>query len=268
MVFCSIYTTMAITILVALWLKQEISTMPAKQSSPKLRYIEGPPWKIVVDDIGVLRRALGEQLLASFARCLAASERLLTIDDCILLNDQYPKDSIRRNRNIMTLGLFSVGLVHEFREGLEALEKSGLGKQLTADGQAKLQELLQFKNFEHESSISQLRNTVAFHLGEQRVALRGLRRLSNDAREIVVASGDGQIAGECRYDFAMEIMMAGINARPVGIPKNTLDSNKRLTTEEITGAIHEARNAHNAALQLLDGIFVDLLQQVGATTAT
>src|SRR5438477_5626141 len=94
---------------------------------PGLKLVRDIPWRIVADSIEVLRAALGDELLAAFARCFSAADRMMTIYDCILLNSKHcKKDSIRRMRNHYTLGLFSVGLVVEFQDGIAALRRAGV----------------------------------------------------------------------------------------------------------------------------------------------
>lgn len=65
----------------------------------------------------MLRTVFGDELLAAFARCFSAADRMMTIYDCILLDNEHCREcSMRRMRNHNTLGLFSVGLVVEGRD--------------------------------------------------------------------------------------------------------------------------------------------------------
>src|SRR5438105_5595179 len=106
---------------------------------PGLKLARDTPWRIVADNAGVLRAAVGDELLAAFARCFSAADRMMTIYDCILLNQKYcQQGSVRRLRNLNTLGLFSVGLVVEFQDGIHALRDAGIASDLTIAGLQRL----------------------------------------------------------------------------------------------------------------------------------
>jgi hypothetical protein len=190
---------------------------------------------------------------------------MMTIYDCILLNQRHVGEAtVRRQRNLNTLGLFSAGLVFEFREGLRALRDLGIASRLSDNGRERLVRLLQFADLGHEDALRQLRNAAAFHIGEREIALRGIKRLAEEGRELVIASGDGAPRVEGRHDLGIEVILAGINVRPAGVPKNTPHSNQRLSKEELEGAIAEASDGHMAVVEWLDDLFMDLLHQAGA----
>ena len=95
---------------------------PSQTLMPGLHFEGGQRWKITADSLRVLQGALGCELLNALVRCLAAVDRLFTILDCVSLNKKHlGVDSVRGERNLNALGLFAVGIVHEFREGLHQL---------------------------------------------------------------------------------------------------------------------------------------------------
>jgi len=97
----------------------------------------------------------------------------------------------------------------------------------------------------------------------EETARRGIERLSADGIEIVVASGDGAAKVEGRHDAGLEIILAGINARPRGLPKGTPKSNERLSTDEMRSALAEANAGHDAVIKWLDELFMDVLHKAG-----
>lgn len=244
------------------------SANDGQQIAPGLTFVPGKPWRIVAENIGVLRAVFGDELLAAFARCFSAADRMMTIYDCILLNEAHCEErSVRRLRNLNVLGFFSVGLVVEFQEGIQALEDAGIESRLTSAGAERLARLRRFRELESESALKAVRNQAAFHLGLQETALRGIERLASDGRPAVLMSGDGQSKVEGRHDVGIEIMLAGINARPRGVPKGTPNSNQRLEIEEMKGALAEAHTAHDAVIEWLDDLLVDVLHNAGIGTS-
>lgn len=90
-----------------------------------------------------------------------------------------------------------------------------------------------------------------------------IERLASDGLQIVVASGDGAAKIEARHDIRMEVILAGINARPHDVPKHRPNSNERLRVEEMETALAEASDTHDAVFEWLDELFMDVLQKAG-----
>jgi hypothetical protein len=243
-----------------------VRAMPPSQTLMAGFHFEaGKPWKLTIETIDVLRAALGEGLLNAFVRCTAMADRLLTLLDCMNLNATHiGVDTVRGERNITTLGLLSTGLIFELSEGLRELRDLDLSSRPSLEGKKRWAELVKFADMEHEDTIRQVRNIMAFHIGEKEIATRGINRLSFEKRRLVVASGDGRSVIEGRNVLGTDVLLAGINIRPPGIPKGTPNSRRAATVEDLDAAMGEASDSHHTAVALLEEIFVDLLRLAGA----
>jgi hypothetical protein len=174
-------------------------------------------------------------------------------------------DTVRGERNLTTLGFFSTGLVFELREGIEELRDLDLPSRLSAQGLQRWKQLVELSALKNSATISQLRNCMAFHIGDQRVAADGIVNLAAEKRKLVLASGDGPAKVEGRHDLGGDVILAGIRIRPPGVPKGIPNSRRRLEHADLVAALDEASENHFTVIRVLEEVFVDVLSQAGAT---
>jgi hypothetical protein len=234
---------------------------------PGLRFHnEGSRWRLEADNASVLVAALGEHLLAAFARCFAAVDRLATIADMILLNhERVGQDTLRGERNLNALGIFAAGLVYEFREGLRHLQKAGIEGRLSEQGKLRWQKIAPYMDPKTEEILHQLRNCLAFHLGEERVVRRGIRILAEKKdRRLCILAGDGPAAIQTRHDFGADLVLAGIRVPDEAFPLGPKNPRRPLDGDDLEAAYSESVDAHLALVHRLDEVFFDVLRQAGA----
>ncbi|MDP9033227.1 MAG: hypothetical protein M3O50_00330 [Myxococcota bacterium] len=232
---------------------------------PGFHFEAGARWLLTIETIDVLRVALGDELLNAFARCSATTDRLLTLLDCLSLNATHVgNDTVRGERNLSILGMFSAGLIYELREGLQELRDLNLPSRLSPQGCERWAKIVEFAELKHEDTLCQIRNVMAFHIGEKEVASRGIRRLAAEKRKIVVAMGEGPKMINGRNVLGGEVLIAGISIRPPGTPAGTSHSRRPLSSDDFEAAIVEASESHHAVVTMFEEVFADLLRQSGA----
>ncbi len=160
--------------------------------------------------------------------------------------------------------MFSAGLIYELREGLQELRDLNLPSRLSPQGCERWVKLVKFAELKHEDTIRQIRNVMAFHIGEKEVAARGIRRLAAEKRTIVVAMGEGPEMVNGRNILGGEVLIAGISIRPSGTPAGTPNSRRPLSSDDFEAAIVEASESHRAVVAMFEEVFTDLLRQSGA----
>ena len=139
-----------------------------------------------------------------------------------------------------------------------------VASRLSERGRQRWARLVPFAEPKNEDAIRQIRNCMAFHLGEESIVRRGIDRLSQEDVPLTIASADGPESIEGRHDFAGAVLLAGIDVRPPNIPKGTPNARRRITDEDVVAAIGEASEFHFAVLDLFEDIFVDVLREGGA----
>jgi hypothetical protein len=71
--------------------------------------------------------------------------------------------------------VFAAGLVFEFREGLEALRSEKLASKLSAGGKDRWKKLEAFAELTNEDTLCQIRNKLAFHIGDEDTVRKGIK---------------------------------------------------------------------------------------------
>jgi hypothetical protein len=250
--------------------------IPVSQTlMPGLHFDAGRPWRIRIDSIDVLRQAFGDELTVALIRCFGAVDRFVSILDVMHMNmTSIGHDSVRGERNLHTLGMFSAGLVYEVREGVRQLQSAGIATRLSTLGLERWERLQRMSALVNEDALSQIRNCLAFHLGEPEIVQRGIRRVAGERhadgtedpkREgLIVISGDGARQVETRHDFVGDVILAGIRIRPPDVAPGTPNSRRWLSGADLDAALTEASKGHLRVATLANEVFLDLLRQVGA----
>lgn len=253
----------------------EVARVPSQTLMPGLRFESGTPWRIHMQSIQVLLDALGTDLTNAFVRCFGAVERLVSIVDIMNMNfENAGRDTVRGERNLHTLGMFAAGLVYELREGVRHLGEAGVEGRLTSEGLERWRMLETFATLSNADTLSQIRNCMAFHLGDPAIVQRGIERLARpekredgteeSPRELVLCRGDGPKQFECSWDFAGNVILAGIRVRPPGVTPGTPNSRRWVDEADMKAALTEARDNHLRVARLVAEVFLDLMRRSGA----
>jgi hypothetical protein len=230
----------------------------------------GKPLTLWIDSVDVLRERLGEPVTNAFVRCFAALDRLMSIFDAVHLNTKHTKaGTVRHERNFHTLSVFAAGLVFEFREGIRQLRDADVAGRLSAHGRQRWSKLLEFAHPKHEAVMREIRNNLAFHIGDPDVVARGIRRLAGEddpydrKPQAVMSSDDEGGRVNTRHDLGLAAILAGMKVTPAGIPP-TPNSRQWMTEEDFKSGLTEAIDGHFAISALFDDVFFDALREVGA----
>jgi hypothetical protein len=161
--------------------------------------------------------------------------------------------------------MFAAGLIFELREGIAQLNVVGLRARLGREGRKRWTRLARLAKLKYEDTVRQVRNCLAFHIGDERVARRGIQRLAAKRRKLVISTGDGSANVQARHDLGVDILLAGIEIRRRSWPLHTPNSRRPITRRDLAAALREASDNHFVLVGgLLEEIFIDALTQAGA----
>lgn len=226
---------------------------------------EGRPWSLHADSIDVLRNAFGDDLTVGFVRAFSVRDRLQTILDLVEMNDRVVgRDCVRGERNLHTLGMFAAGLVYEFKECVEDLVRAKVHDRLSPEGMQRWDRLQRLAVLRNEDAIKQLRNLLAFHSGDPDVIRAGLKVMTKRGGPVSIISGRTGENVELRHDFAQNVVLAGIDVRPAGVPKGTPNSRRPMDEDDLKSALEEAIDGHFTVVSLLSDLLHDVLRTAGA----
>jgi len=176
-------------------------------------------------DVHAIAAVLGDDVLPHFYRCFVAVDRILALEQLLVLSEQnLPADSVARSRNLHHLVLLLAGSMYETGAALQGLTSTPFGRTLqTMAAWTPLNQLrAQWNTAPFAATI---RNGFAFHFGEIAAYRDGINRGPASA---VLQVGDGErreaaVGTACSESFGPQRADTR-GARRAGWPQNALVS--------------------------------------------
>ena len=195
--------------------------------------------------------AIGQPLVEAFVPVLIAIDRLASYTDALEMNYRSRgEDTVRHQRNHRTYVLAIGGIMHELRGAIEALDKAGVTRRLSAIGQTAWQRVVKRMQMPDQQRHGYLRNQLYGHLGAK-FAHRGAEDVVQRA-EIVLRASDGGTTQDAHFDFALDVVLAGLHSE-----------DKPYDNEHLDAVVAGFRGGHEAIAAYIELVFWDVLRSTG-----
>jgi hypothetical protein len=185
--------------------------------------------------------------VAALCQCLAGCDRLTSLAHLSILNAaSVPEESGVRFRNTQTIAFIMFGLMHELAKALGRLRKAGIERAL-ADPEP-WRRIDDVRKRWMQQTANRMRNSVAFHLGDQIDAVKALDAMAAHADARVLHEVEGSKLTHARHPVGEEMLLAGLDAEE-----------KEVYAIGLQAPVDSSVVTHN-----LYAISLDLLRQAGA----
>jgi hypothetical protein len=207
----------------------------------------GTPSLIEIEGLTEVADRIGRDLLAAFLKCFEGIDRLLSLEDLLVLNNKLePSSPIRYTRNLRLLVRSLGATMYEVAEALQELCWARVVEKMTdRDLWDPVNELR--GRWRGDPRLASLRNELGFHLGKIELYRTGLLKLLDVGEDHVFAKRDGDLRHEGEFSIASECLTVGHGM--------SLDDHR-----EITDMTWEA---HSELPDQLFLVWVDVLKTAG-----
>jgi len=226
--------------------------MPQRSCPPRVEWrTRARGFEVLIHNPRGLANAIGVRVLASFYKCFMGTERILTFEHLMFLNEkasqQLPDetaDEYAFDRNRMVLGLALAGTMYEMGAALQELTATGIARNLRERPcWLRLNELRSEWNREHFAA--RIRNSLAFHLGEMEHYVTGIEQLETDPVRLIGSNGIRRFSG--RYEATWNSLFHGM-----GLQDNDMKT-----------FVVRTQQAHDELPSLLNEFFREVLESFG-----
>jgi hypothetical protein len=155
-----------------------------------------------------LKRLLGMPLLVQFCRCSVAADRLTSLGDFGLFNEEWkPRLEVAHSRNLQTMFWFTWGTLHEAIDALTEMELLGVEGLLGSfEARKPWLELRSFANrWKADPVYQRVRNKIAFHLDSAAIR-KGINKPGRDVDPVVWKQGNSRKGRSTTFTFAQDCL--------------------------------------------------------------
>lgn len=169
-------------------------------------------WTVSAPSLPELKRLLGLPLLVEFCRSSIAADRLVSLGDFGIFNDQWqPRLAIAHDRNLQTMFWLTCGTIHEAIDALAEMELLGV-EGLLASFKAR-QPWIELKatvsRWNQDPVYQRARNKVAFHI-DARAIRKGINTPGRDDEPVVWKKGNTTKDRSTVFTFAEDCLLSGV----------------------------------------------------------
>lgn len=203
-------------------------------------------WRLEIKDLSVLRSRLGEEVLRAFVRCFVHADRLTSLAHFGPMGLAARTKEVASRRNYLTAVWFAIGTLREFSRSLRSLRNALAKRHMLGFDLGPMDRLREVENrWENDPFLRSLRNTHAFHVDDDAIAL-GLERLYRRTRPVTVSEGEGKSDYEASTTIGSDALFLGIGVDEVELGR-------------LLRIVHDDFKVYLA----LDEVFLAVLRRVG-----
>jgi hypothetical protein len=214
-------------------------------------------WSIETPPVAELERLLGVPLLIELCRLSVAADRLLSLGDFGLFNDQQRKEGLEilHDRNLQTMFWLVCGTLHEAIDAITEMEMLGIeGLLASFDDRKPWIELRTFAARWNDDPIYQkVRNKIAFHLDRSAIR-KGLSKREDSDEPVTWKVGNTKRERSSMFQLPQDCLLS------VLFPSDLDEEEARKRFGEFAGRI---RDAHLGFSGWSEELFVSAMR--GAT---
>lgn len=170
--------------------------------------------QVVVQNLQGMRDLIGVDLLAAFLKCFHGVDRLLSLEQLLMVNQRSLEDgSIAQTRNLRLVAFYLASTMYELGDALQGLCSARVVERIS--DRAVWEPVNQLRGqWRGDARFGKIRNALGFHLGERDDYRTGIDRLVDQptAAESLFYVHDGEgrrHEGECRLAF--DSLLAGLS---------------------------------------------------------
>lgn len=219
-------------------------------------FVEGDwetDWVLSAPSLQEVKDLLGMSLLVQFCRCSVAADRLTSLGDFRLFNDEWrPRLAVAHMRNLQTMFWFAWGTIHEATDALSEMELLGIEGLLGSfDARKPWLDLRSIVSRWNADPIYQrVRNKIVFHLDPGAIR-KGINKPGRDAEPVTWKKGNTTKDRSTAFAFPQDCLVSFL------FPEELTDAQAGKRFGELAESI---RNVHLGFSQWVQELFVAALR--------